>query len=317
MRILVCQITQQRQPATRLLVLLLLAIVHRPTFAQTPWQSAPAKPAPYPARLSPAAKRVVSLPAPPSGSSAGLSTPDYVPLAARPTTPSEANGTGQSKTTPPSGTSGPAFQGLPLPPASANQGAPRRTTPQLNAPQFAALSPSGPTTALPYASGPPQSGPQPGTLIAFGTAALDPTPPEEFPAGRLIAVVGTDHILAGDMAVFVEPIIEQNRNRIKSAAEEQKLRNQLTRQALPQYVQIKAVYLEFFRDMVGAAPPKELNEMRKKVATQAGKIFYEKQVPQMMKRYEVSTIAELEKQLAEKSQSLLTMRRQFIEQVLA
>ena len=141
--------------------------------------------------------------------------------------------------------------------------------------------------------------------------------PEEFPAGRLIAVVGYEHILAGDMAVFVEPIIQQNIDKIPSPEEEKKIRSQLTRQALRQYVEIKAIYHEFFRDMVGSVSPKEFAETKKKVVTRAGKIFFEKQVPVLMEKYEVHTIAELEQKLVDKSLSLATLRDQFIEQVLA
>ncbi len=141
--------------------------------------------------------------------------------------------------------------------------------------------------------------------------------PQEFPAGRLIAVVGTEHILAGDMAVFVEPIIDQNRSKIGSPEDEQKIRNQLTRQSLRQYCEIKAIYQEFFRDMVGTVPPKELEETKKKVVTRAGKIFFEKQVPTLLKKYKVETLQELERKLNEKSLSLSTLKGQFIEQVLA
>ncbi|MEO8272347.1 MAG: peptidylprolyl isomerase, partial [Aureliella sp.] len=149
-------------------------------------------------------------------------------------------------------------------------------------------------------------------------ASLDAMPEaEEFPAGQLIAVVGYEHILAGDMAVFVEPIIEQNRAKIPVGAEERKVRSQLTRRALPQYVELKALYQEFFRDMVGTVPPKELAEAKKKVETKAGKIFFEKQVPVLMEKYKVNTVAELEQKLTDKSLSLTTLRGQFIEQVLA
>ena len=84
----------------------------------------------------------------------------------------------------------------------------------------------------------------------------------EFDAGTLIAVVGTEHILAGDMHVFVEPIIEKNRSKITPDQEKQ-LRANLVRQALAQYVEIKALYQEFFRDMVGNKPPKEVAEMQR------------------------------------------------------
>lgn len=156
------------------------------------------------------------------------------------------------------------------------------------------------------------------TFVNKPTGSSQVTPEaEDFPAGRLIAVVGNEHVLAGDMAVFVEPIIEQNRAKINSPEEEKKIRSQLTRQALRQYVEIKAIYQEFFRDMVGTVAPKELAETKKKVVTRAGKIFFEKQVPVLMKKYDATTMAELEQKLTDKSLSLTTLRGQFVEQVLA
>jgi hypothetical protein len=106
-------------------------------------------------------------------------------------------------------------------------------------------------------------------------------------------------------------------SKFASPEDEQKIRNQLTRQSLRQYCEIKAIYQEFFRDMVGTVPPKELEETKKKVVTRAGKIFFEKQVPTLLKKYKVETLQDLERKLNEKSLSLSTLKGQFIEQVLA
>lgn len=73
------------------------------------------------------------------------------------------------------------------------------------------------------------------------------------------------------------------------------------------------LYLEFFRDMLGTPPAKELNATKAKVTNRAGTIFLEKQVPVLLMKYEVDTVPELE----EKSLSLPTLRAQFVEQVLA
>lgn len=139
---------------------------------------------------------------------------------------------------------------------------------------------------------------------------------QEFNEGDLIAVVGTEHILAGDMMIFIEPIIEQNRGRLTPAQEKQ-LRTTLIRQVLSQYVQIKALYQEFFRDMAGNKPPKELTAMRTQVTTKAGQLFFEKQVPQMMDKYKVNDLSALEKVLREKSMSVSAYRTQFIERILS
>lgn len=200
--------------------------------------------------------------------------------------------------------------------------------PRMSPPNSAAMGNAAGTVAIAPVKGalvshssPPPRGGLTGFDLSTATSleknSFRASEPEEFPAGRLIAVVGYEHILAGDMAVFVEPIIQQNKDKIPSLEEEKKVRRQLTRQALRQYVEVKAIYHEFFRDMVGSVPPKEFAETKKKVVTRAGKIFFEKQVPVLMEKYEVHTVADLEQKLVDKSLSLATLRGQFIEQVLA
>ncbi len=156
-----------------------------------------------------------------------------------------------------------------------------------------------------------------GQLVsAINSSPNDATANREFDAGTLIAVVGTEHILAGDMHVFVEPIIEKNRSKL-NADQEKQLRANLVRQALAQYVQIKALYQEFFRDMVGNKPPKEISEMQSKVVMKAAQIFHDKQVPLMLQKYQVDDLASLERKLQEKSMSLSTLKTQFTERVLS
>lgn len=164
-----------------------------------------------------------------------------------------------------------------------------------------------------------------GTLVSSATstdnvgenrAANEETSERDFDAGTLIAVVGTEHVLAGDMHVFVEPILEKNRGKMTTEQEKQ-FRADLVRRALSQYVQIKAMYQEFFRDMVGNKPPKEVAEMQLKVTTKANQIFHDKQVPMMLRKYKVDDLASLERKLQEKSMSLSTLKTQFTEQVLS
>lgn len=131
-----------------------------------------------------------------------------------------------------------------------------------------------------------------------------------------ICVVGSEHILAGDMLVFVDPIIEENRSRI-SPAQEPMVRQQLTRQLLRQYVEIKALYQEFFRDTAGTTAPAELKKAQSTVRNKANKIFYEKQVPNLLKSHGVTDLRALEEKLREKSMSVSSLKEQFVERVLA
>ena len=68
---------------------------------------------------------------------------------------------------------------------------------------------------------------------APATASNDQTSFRDFDAGELVAVVGTEHVLAGDMMVFIEPILEKNRGKLTPAQEKQ-LKAQLIRQVLAQ-----------------------------------------------------------------------------------
>ncbi len=211
--------------------------------------------------------------------------------------------------------SGPSAPGLGLPPLPDPMSIP---VPGVGSPALAGANPL-PTPPTPAAQL-PLSAATPSTLTSFSGPAARPLDSEDlvqFEPGELIAVVGEDHILAGDMNVFIDPIIEKNRDKIRSSQQESEIRMQLTRQVLGQYVEVKAMYQEFFRDMVGTSPPSELEDMKKQVVTKAGKIFFEKQVPNLMEKYEVTNLADLEEKLRQKSVSLSTLRTQFIEQVLS
>ncbi len=158
--------------------------------------------------------------------------------------------------------------------------------------------------------------PTPGTLVRAPVNASDPASFRDFGAGELVAVVGTEHVLAGDMMVFIEPILEKNRGKL-TPAQEQQLKAKLIRDVLAQYVEIKALYQEFFRDMVGNKAPKEVEEMQAKVTMKAAQIFHDKQIPVMMKKYKVEDLAALERKLQEQGMSISTLKNQFTERVLS
>ncbi|MEM7476536.1 MAG: peptidylprolyl isomerase [Planctomycetota bacterium] len=157
----------------------------------------------------------------------------------------------------------------------------------------------------------------PGAAASNGPMQVQPNAAKMLESGTLIAVVGEEHILAGDLASYVEPIIEQNRDRIRGESQEQQVREQIIRQVLKSYVQTKAMYQEFFRDAAGSATPDKIEEMKTQVLPRAGQIFFEKQVPVMQEKYKAKDMAELEEKLREKSMSLASMRSTFVEQVLA
>ena len=138
----------------------------------------------------------------------------------------------------------------------------------------------------------------------------------DFRSDELMAIVGTESIFAGEMMVFIDPILEKTRDSLP-VGQEKWLRSILIRDALPQYVTIKALYQEFFRDMVGNKSPEKFEEMKAKVLTKAAQIFHDKQLPLTMRKYKVNDLAALEHVLEEESLTLSALRTQFIERVLS
>jgi PPIC-type PPIASE domain len=158
-------------------------------------------------------------------------------------------------------------------------------------------------------------------LAGFGNLSEADERPQfvnDLMATRLIAVVGTDRILAGDMAAMVEPVIMENKAKIRSKQEEENLRTQLTRQALPTYVQKKALQQEFFRDIAGNVPPKELQKKQDEVMAMASKAFYTNFVQvELFKKHDVDNVADLEQKLQENRLSLPIMKNFFLMQVFS
>ncbi len=296
-----------------LLAVALVLVVHIESylFAQTPWSAAPASPASLP--------QSTALAPPNSQQIQNRGKWNTLP-------PPPKTGQPQSEVTvfknqdilSPSAKTASVNSGMPaigFPPLPSEMG--QTTSTQQPLVSYSNLSPN---SSPGLAGNIPQNKPQ-ATSAYVSTPVVEANGPpgivtQEFNEGDLIAVVGAEHILAGDMMIFVEPIIDQNRGRITPAQEKQ-LRTTLIRQVLVQYVQIKALYQEFFRDMAGNKPPKEIESIKTQVTTKAGQIFFEKQVPLMMKKYKVNDPAALEKVLREKSMSVSAYRTQFIERILS
>jgi hypothetical protein len=138
-----------------------------------------------------------------------------------------------------------------------------------------------------------------------------------FEAGELIAVVGPDHILAGEMFPIVDSILMEHADKIPKA-QLAKLRREYIRPALKAYIPTKVMYLEFFKHMGGKGMTIAQQDDAKKSAMAKGrKIFYEQRVPQMLESNQVVDLLGLESKLQEKGFSVAIMEKQFIENVMA
>jgi len=137
-------------------------------------------------------------------------------------------------------------------------------------PQQAAYS-SG--TSQPYAAAPPtpQQQQQP------EQAAL-PAQDQVFEPNRIVATVGSEFILYGDVAGAVEQTLAPILPQVKTDQDREdlaKVRQQLTRQMLVQLINTKLAYLEFVRTVEKNAPKDKLPEIQKNIETQMAKKFEE------------------------------------------
>lgn len=154
-----------------------------------------------------------------------------------------------------------------------------------------------------------------------GSQSSDDAPPQitsDFWNAKLVAVVGSERVLAGDMAAIVEPIIRENIDRLKNKQQENEARTSLIRQLLPQFVEMKALQQEFFRDITGNVPPKELQKKQDEIMSRASKAFYDKFVPvELYRKHKVNDLAELEMKLQDAGLSIAIMKNHFLMQILA
>ncbi len=133
-------------------------------------------------------------------------------------------------------------------------------------------------------------------------------PEQAFRAARILAFVGDEPILEGDVRPMVDPILHKNgvpKNQWDQYSE------RLIRPALRELITNKALSRRFFTEMVGNKPPKELLEARKKIDKKISESFFEKMVPKLLNDYEVATGVELDEKLRESGTSLLSQQAAF------
>ena len=127
------------------------------------------------------------------------------------------------------------------------------------------------------------------------------------PMSQVMAVVGDQSILAGDLLWQINMSLEQH---IGKAPESEiaKARQLMMRQLLPRMIENKLVYMDFLRTV----PPDRLPELEEKVAEE----FYKTKVPELVKIAKVDSAVELDKHLRKSGSSLLKQQAIFKEQIL-
>ena len=141
--------------------------------------------------------------------------------------------------------------------------------------------------------------------------------PKPMEAARIIARVGDEVVLAGDLYGQVnqflhsrlQQIPEEQRSQIPDEILQER-RWQLIKQVLPQVIDGKLVYLDFLRSI----PDKErIPEIQDSLF----KAFDEQQLPVLIERSRVQTAADLDRLLRSFGSSLQQQRRTFAEQLAA
>ena len=134
-----------------------------------------------------------------------------------------------------------------------------------------------------------------------------PTQAHIFTPAETVAVVGDQHILAGDLLGQINQMLAPYAGKApEDEIEEQ--RQKLMRQMLPGMVENKILYLEFLRQI----PPERLKDVEKKLAAE----FDEEKLDTAVERAKVNSPAELDELLRKYGSSLEKERRAYTEQKL-
>ncbi len=137
-----------------------------------------------------------------------------------------------------------------------------------------------------------------------------------FEGGRLLAVVGEEPILLGDLLPLVDAKLAELEGKIPPKQKEI-ARQQMTRRALQDQIVTKCLAQKFVRDTVGVKPQKDYAEFRKTIMPRTTKVFYTQYVPNLMKRQKVESEQELDEKLREMGTSIAAQHASFADSVLA
>ncbi len=134
------------------------------------------------------------------------------------------------------------------------------------------------------------------------------TGPTILESAQIIAVVGNEPILAGELLSVVNPLIDE---KLKGAPPDiiEEQREKLMKQLLTMVIDTKLLYLDFLRQV----PPANLKELHANLDEH----FNKTQLDTLMEQANVSTAGELDTVLRSYGTSLKKRRQQFGEQVLA
>jgi len=132
--------------------------------------------------------------------------------------------------------------------------------------------------------------------------------PDFLEGARVVAQVGDQVILAGDLFGQINQVLQQYADRLPPD-QLNKQRWKFVEQLLPKYIDAKLVYVDFLRKV----PPDKVPEIMDSIYRQ----FDELQLPKMVESASLSSAAELDAVFRTFGSSLDAQRRAFAEQLLA
>jgi len=145
--------------------------------------------------------------------------------------------------------------------------------------------------------------------VQQATAQAAPTRQRQlFSPAQIIARVGTETILAGDILGNVNQILEPYEGKAPED-ELEKQRQLLMRQALKVAIETKLIYFDFLREI----PAENVENVKQSLSA----AFTDTRLPQLMKRAEVESPAQLDAKFRKYGTSVAKARQVFFEQVMA
>lgn len=155
----------------------------------------------------------------------------------------------------------------------------------------------------------PAQAPPPQTPgLSAPNVQIFPSTPQELSEANIVARVGTEVVLAGDIRAMVSDMLAQKKIEVTPEQREEAV-GQAGRQILKQIIESKLVY----NDAVHTVPATNFGAIESKI----NEVFDTTQLPELMKTNGVTTRQELDTKLRERGSSLDRMRRSFFERTLS
>lgn len=132
---------------------------------------------------------------------------------------------------------------------------------------------------------------------------------ETFEPGRVLAIVAGQPILAADQMLMINEVIQSQGGNVPPAVRERMV-EQGMRELLPRSIERKMLYHEALLQLPDST---KLDEIKKDLYKQVE----DKQLPQLLKKYQATNLSELEARLRSLGSSWRALREQIVEQEIA